>query len=272
MQRFSASPLEMLSAAWRQRRLIYVLSKREVSGRYRGSYLGLGWSLLNPAFMLAVYTFVFSVVFNAKWGVQEHSKAEFALILFTGLIVFGVFSECITRAPALVLANTSYVKKVVFPLEVLVIVMMASALFNLLVSLLVWMVFYVVCFGLPHATSLLLPLILLPLLLLTLGFSWLLASMGVFMRDVGQVVGVLVTALLFMSPIFYPLAAIPERYRYLIELNPMTQVIEQAREVLLWGTLPAFGPWASSMVLGLMCAGLGFAWFQKTRKGFADVL
>lgn len=262
----------MLSVAWGQRRLISALSKREVSSRYRGSYLGIGWSLLNPAFMLAVYTFVFSVVFNARWGMQEHSKAEFALILFTGLIVFGVFSECITRAPGLILANTSYVKKVVFPLEVLVIVVMASALFNLLVSLLVWMAFYALFFGLPPVTSLLLPLVLLPLLFLTLGLSWLLASLGVFMRDVGQVVGVMVTALLFMSPIFYPLAAIPERYRYLIELNPMTQVIEQAREVLLWGRLPAFGPWAVSMALGLVCAWLGFVWFQKTRKGFADVL
>ncbi|WP_422631721.1 ABC transporter permease [Pseudomonas farsensis] len=272
MQKISASPMAMFSVLWQHRKLIHALSKREVASRYRGSYLGICWAVLTPAFMLAVYTFVFSVVFNAKWGDSGHSKTEFALILFTGLVVFSVFSECISRAPGLVVANASYVKKVIFPLEILALVTLVGALFNLLVSLLVWMLFYLVCFGLPPLTGLLLPLVLLPLVLFVLGLSWLLASLGVFLRDVGQMVGVLVTALMFMSPIFYPLSAIPEDYRYLLELNPLTHVIEQARAVLLWGQLPAFGNWALSLGAGFICAWGGFAWFQKTRKGFADVL
>ncbi|QWA29944.1 ABC transporter permease [Pseudomonas sp. RC3H12] len=273
MQRFSASPMAMLGDIWRNKGLVYALAKREVIGRYRGSYLGMLWSLFNPIFMLAVYTFVFSIVFKARWGTSgSGSQTEFALILFTGMIVFGFFSECISRAPSLVVSNANYVKKVVFPLEVLPVVTLAGAFFHLVISLVVWLVFYIVSFGLPHATSLLFPLVLLPLIFFVLGLAWFLASLGVFLRDVGQIVGILITALMFLSPIFYPIAAIPERYRYLINLNPLTHFIEQTRDVLVWGTVPEVGYWLVSLLASLAFAWLGFAWFQKTRKGFADVV
>ncbi|HDS0940197.1 ABC transporter permease [Pseudomonas plecoglossicida] len=273
MQNHSTSPKEMFSGIWQNRGLILNLTKREVIGRYRGSYLGILWSLFNPIFMLAVYTFVFSIVFNARWGTSgSGSKTEFALVLFTGMIVFSLFSECIIKAPSLITSNSNYVKKVVFPLEILPAVALTSALFHLMVSFLVWLAFYISFFGTPKITSLLLPLVLLPLMFFTLGLSWLLASLGTFLRDVGQVVGIFTTALMFLSPIFYPISAIPEQYRYLINLNPLTHVIEHARDVLVWGTTPEPITWFIALCGSIASAWIGFAWFQKTRKGFADVV
>jgi lipopolysaccharide transport system permease protein len=262
----------MLSSPWRHRSLLVAMIQREVAGRYRGSVMGMLWSFLNPAFMLLVYTFVFSVVFKARWGVGDGSRTEFALVVFAGLLVFNLFSECVTRAPTLIVANPGYVKKMVFPLEILPWVSLGTALFHAFVSLLVWLAFYIVLFGMPHATLLLLPVVLLPLAFFTLGVSWLLASLGVYLRDVGQVVGVLTSALMFVSAIFYPVSALPASYRNILYLNPLTPVIEQARAVLFWGSLPNPTAWAGGLLLAIAVAWLGFTWFQKTRPGFADVL
>jgi homopolymeric O-antigen transport system permease protein len=272
MQQFSISPREMAASLWRNRGLAMALTKREVIGRYRGSFMGILWSFFNPVFMLAVYTFVFSVVFKARWGGGSDSKTEFALILFAGMIVFNLFSECINRASGLILSNVNYVKKVVFPLEILPTVALGAALFHLLVSVLVWLIFYVFFFGVPHLTVLLLPIILLPLFLFTLGLSWLLASLGVYLRDVGQIVGVITTALMFLSPLFYPVSALPEQYQTLLLINPLTPVIEQMRQALVWGNVPEMKFWVLSLIASAAIAWLGFAWFQMTRKGFADVL
>jgi lipopolysaccharide transport system permease protein len=272
MQNFSIAPREMAASLWRNRGLIQVLVKREVIGRYKGSYLGILWSLFNPVFMLLVYTFVFSVVFKARWAGGSDSRTEFALILFAGLLVFNLFSECVTRAPSLVLSNVNYVKKVVFPLEVLPVVSLGAALFHTAVSIAVWMIAYLILFGIPQPSALLLPAILLPLVLLILGLSWLLASLGVFLRDVAQFIGLLVTVLMFLSPIFYPVSALPPDFQQLFLLNPMTPVIEQVRNALIWNKPPAWGFYAVYLTACAFVAWLGFAWFQKTRKGFADVL
>jgi lipopolysaccharide transport system permease protein len=272
MQKFSLSPKELTASLWRNRSLIRAMVKREVLGRYRGSILGVLWSFFNPVFMLTVYTFVFSVVFRARWSTDSDSKTEFALVLFAGLIVFNLFSEAINRAPGLVLSNVNYVKKVVFPLEVLPWISLGSALFHFAVSLSVWLIGYIVLFGAPHLTIIYLPLILLPLILLTLGLSWLLASLGVFLRDVTQLIGITTSVLMFLSPIFYPVSALPEQYQSLIFMNPLTIVIEQVRAVLFWGKAPEFGILAVHFVITAIIAWLGFIWFQKTRKGFADVL
>lgn len=269
---FSISPQEMAASLRRNRGLVAALTKREVIGRYRGSFMGILWSFFNPVLMLVVYTFVFSVVFNARWSGGSESRVEFALVLFAGMIVFNFFSECVNRAPGLILANANYVKKVVFPLEILPFVSLGAAMFHLLISLAVWLLFYLIFFGTPHLTILLFPLVALPLTLFTLGASWILASLGVYLRDVGQVVGVLTTALLFLSPIFYPITALPAEYRNLLHLNPLTPIIEQTRQVLVWGKLPDFGFWTVATIVGGVIAWLGFAWFQRTRKGFADVL
>lgn len=272
MRDFSAAPIEMVASLWRNRSLIHASSKREVLGRYRGSALGLLWSFLIPLLMLAVYTFVFSVVFKARWSSGSESKSEFALILFAGLMVFNLFSECINRAPGLILSNANYVKKVVFPLEILPFVCLLSATYHMLISLGVWLVAYSILTGMPHATVLLLPLIILPFMLLILGLSWALASLGVFLRDVAQLIGIVVTTLMFLTPIFYPASALPENYRYIFYLNPLTPVIETTRNILFWGKIPDFPVVALCWLVMGFVAWLGFAWFQKTRKGFADVL
>jgi lipopolysaccharide transport system permease protein len=272
MSDFSSSPREMLACLWRNRSLIKASVQREVLGRYRGSMVGLLWSFLNPLFMLAIYTFVFSVVFKARWGTGSDSKTEFALVLFAGLIILNLFSECITRAPSMIISNVNYVKKVVFPLEILPFVALLSAMFHGLVSLAVWLLAYLILFGLPHLTVLYLPLVLVPLFMFIMGLSWALSSLGVFLRDIAQFIGVITTVLAFLSPVFYPASALPEEYRHLLYLNPLTPVIEQTRDVLFWGKPPEVTVLGISCIASIFIAWLGFSWFQKTRKGFADVL
>lgn len=262
----------MLGSFWRNRRLVRTLIQREVLGRYRGSIMGVLWSFITPILMLTVYTFVFSVVFKARWNTDSTSMTEFGMVLFAGLIMFNIFAECIGRAPGLILGNANYVKKVVFPLEILPWVSLGSALFHAIISLIVWLVAYLILFGIPHLTVLLLPIIVLPLVLLIMGISWSLASLGVYLRDVTQFVSIITTVIMFMSPIFYPASALPKEYRVLLLANPLTPVVEGARDVLFWGSVPDLALFSTYVLGSAVFAWLGFAWFQKTRKGFADVL
>jgi lipopolysaccharide transport system permease protein len=272
MHEFSVTPWAMVASLWRHRQLISASVKRDILGRYRGSFLGTLWSFFNPLFMLAVYTFVFSVVFKARWGASGESKTEFALVLFAGLIVFNMFSECVSRAPTLILSNSNYVTKVVFPLEILPFIAVLAAIYHALVSFMVWIVAYVIFFGAPHLTIFLVPLIVWPFCLFILGVSWVLASLGVFLRDITQFIGIFITFLMFLSPLFYPASALPEDYRAILSLNPLSVVIEMTRDVLYWGILPNFSLLIAFSVMSGMIAWLGFVWFQKTRRGFADVL
>lgn len=257
----------------RYRQLIWQMTCREVAGRYKGSFFGLAWSLFNPLLMLVVYTFVFSVVFKSHWeNVGSEDHFSFALILFTGLIVFNIFAECIGRAPSLINSNVNYVKKVVFPLEILPIVSMLAALFHAAVSLVVLVAAFCILRGVPPVTILLLPVVILPLLVATLGLSWILASLGVFVRDVSQTVGILISILMFMSPIFYPLSALPPYFQKIVLANPLAGIIEQARRVVIWGYLPNWEFLAVNMIEAIVLAVFGFWWFKITRKGFADVL
>ena len=247
MQNFSTTPRSMANSFWQNRGLIFSLVRRDVVGRYRGSVLGILWSFFNPVFMLAVYTFVFSVVFQARWDTGSGSRSEFALVLFAGLMLFNLFSECIARAPSLILQNSSYVKKVVFPLEILPMVSLGSALFHFAISLGVWFIFYAFIFGMPHLTALIFPIVLAPFILLIMGFSWFLASLGVYLRDVTQIIGIITTALMFLTPIFYPLSAIPEAYRIFVYLNPLTFIVEQGRDLLFFGHAPSWQGLLSSL-------------------------
>lgn len=268
------SPNALVRSLWRNRQLIGQMTRREVAGRYRGSVLGLAWSFFNPLFMLAVYTFVFSEIFKARWGDAggADSRTQFAVVLFVGLIVLNLFGEVVNRAPSLVLGNANYVKKVVFPLEILPVVALGTALFHTLVSLAVLGIAFFVFNGYLHWTAVFTPLVLLPLVILTTGLAWMLASLGVFLRDVGQTIGILTTVLMFLSPVFYPVTAVPERFRAFIMVNPLTFIIEQAREVLVWGHLPNWQGLTLYSAAACAVAWVGYAWFQKTRKGFADVL
>jgi lipopolysaccharide transport system permease protein len=272
MRDFPTTPIEMIASLWRNRELIGASVKREVLGRYRGSFLGLLWSFLNPLFMLTVYTFVFSVIFKARWGSGDESKSQFALVLFSGLLVFNIFSECVTRAPTLVLNNPNYVKKVVFPLEILPFIALLSALYHAMVSLAVWLLAHLVLIGAPPATIFLLPLIIAPFALLIMGLSWMLASLGVFLRDISQFIAVLVTASMFLSPVFYPANSLPDRYQELLYLNPLTTVIEVTRKLMYLNELPEFSMILLYWAVGMTVAWSGFACFQKIRKGFADVI
>lgn len=279
MNPHAAQPTSLQALArslWKHRQLIGQMTKREVVGRYKGSFLGLGWSFLNPLLMLCVYTFVFSVVFKSRWGIApaggEESKAMFAIVLFVGMIVYGLFSEILNRSPGLILGNVNYVKKVVFPLEILPVVAASAALFHAMVSLLVWLLAYVVFIDIPHWSALLLPLIILPQLVLALGLSWFLASIGVFLRDAAQTITIITTIMMFLAPVFYPVKNLPESFQPLIMANPMTFIIEQARAVLIFGQLPDFLGLLHYMAIALIVMWAGFAWFQKTRKGFSDVL
>jgi homopolymeric O-antigen transport system permease protein len=269
----SPTPAAMFASLWRNRQLIWQMTRREVVGRYRGSVLGLAWSFFNPVLMLIVYTFVFSVVFKARWNVSgDESKTDFAIILFTGMIVFNLFAEIVNRAPGLIIYNVNYVKKVVFPLEILSWVALGSVLFHSLVSLFVLLLTqFILNHSLPW-TIVFFPLVLLPLILASLGAAWFLAAIGVFVRDVGQITGVITTILMFLSAVFYPLSALPERYQNLLKLNPLVLIITESRNVLIYGSLPDWSWLGLDLLMGLAIAFAGFWWFQKTRKGFADVL
>lgn len=268
----SASPFALLKSLIANRELVQSMVKREIVGRYRGSVMGLMWSFFNPVLMLSVYTFVFSVVFKARWQGGSDSKTEFALIVFAGLMMFNLFAESINRSPTLILGNVSYVKKVVFPLELLAIISFCSTVFHFLVSLLVWLIFYCVFFGIPPLTICWLPIILIPLALNTLGLSWFLASLGVYVRDVAQFVSVLLTVLMFLSPIFYPISSLPEQYHWFMNINPLTFVVEQARGAMIFGHSMNVTDWLIQTAFSSLIACLGLYWFQKTRRGFADVI
>lgn len=269
----SPTPAAMFRSLWRNRQLIWQMTRREIVGRYRGSIIGLAWSFINPLLMLAVYTFVFSVVFKARWGTgQNESRADFAIILFTGLIVYGLFSEVVNRAPRQIIANPNYVKKVVFPLEILPWVSLGSVLFHSLVSLVVLLIAQLIINHTLPWTVMLFPLVLLPLIFASLGTAWFLASLGVYIRDIGQITAVFTTVLMFLSAIFYPLSALPEGYQAWLRLNPLVVIIAESRKVLIFGLMPDWIWLGFALLMGLGIAFAGFWWFQKTRKGFADVI
>lgn len=248
------------------------MARREVVGRYRGSVLGLLWSFFNPLLLLTVYTFVFSVIFKARWNTGSDSKTEFAVVLFVGMIMFQVFSEAVNRAPSLIISNANYVKKVVFPLEVLPVVALLVALFHAGISFCV-LVLAMVVLGFPvHATILYFPLIVLPFILFTLGVCWFLASLGVFIQDIGQSIGLVTTVLMFLTPVFYPVSSLPAHYQRIVGMNPLAFVIEQSRNVVIFGTVPSWTGVLLMMAVSIGVAALGYQWFNRTRKGFADVL
>lgn len=252
--------------------LVWELVKREFFGRYKGSIIGMAWSLLHPLLMLTVYTLVFSVAFKARWGAGDESKVTFALALFSGMIVYNLFVECLNRAPTLISSKPNYVKKVIFPLEIFPWVILLSALLHFLVSLGILLIFCIAAGISLNATVLFIPLIILPVILIALGLTWLLASLGVYLRDISQSIGIISTVLLFLSPVFYKTSSFPEKYQIFFALNPVALPIEQLRGVLLFGQPVDWMSWAVSLVVGCIIVYLGFWWFQKSRKGFADVI
>jgi lipopolysaccharide transport system permease protein len=263
-----------ITSLWSNSRLLRDLTWREISGRYRGSWLGISWSVLQPLLMLAVYTFVFSVVFGAKWSASAvpAGKFDFALFVFVGVLLHAILGEAITRSSTLVVGNANYVKKVIFPLEILPVTVIGAAAFHAVIAIAILLAGVVLLGGGLHWTVLWLPLLVLPLLVLSLGVAWGLAALGVFLRDTAQVTGVLASVLMFMAPVFYPVSALPVEMRGWLYLNPLTFVIEQARAVIFAGQAPDLPMLALFSGISLLVAQGGYWFFQKSRNGFADVL
>lgn len=259
--------------AWlRHRSLTIELARRDVLGRYRGASFGLLWSLISPFFMLVVYTLAFGYILRARWPGTSGNTADFAMLLFMGLIVHGFFAECLSRAPNVIVGNANLVKKIVFPLDVLPWTVVLSAMFHAIANSFVFVLLNLILRGEIHATVVLWPLVMLPLAFLALGVVWLLSSLSVFLRDIGQITGVLATALLFLSSAIVPVETLPETYQVVFRLNPLTFIIDQARQVAFWGQMPDWKGLGIYALGALFFAYVGFAVFQKTRRGFADVL
>lgn len=247
---------------------------RAIQERYRGSVLGAAWSFLTPIMMLLVYTFIFSTVFQTRWPgtIGDGNKLQFAILLFSGLSLYGFMSEVLLQSSNIIINHTSYVKKVVFPVIVLPIMVTMSALFNLAVSLIILIIFQVLSEHFVHLTTLYLPIIILPLVLCLLGLSWFISSLGIYLRDINQVITPIVTALLFLGPILYPMSALPEVAQKYMYLNPLSFPVEQVRDIVIWGKNPN---WSGLIIYSLLSALIfiaGNMWFNKTKNGFADVL
>jgi len=261
----------MLRTLLRHRSLVLELARREFSSRYQGSFGGLAWSFAQPLFLLAVYTVAFGVVLQARWGFTG-GTADYALMLFAGLIVFNAFSECLIKAPTLVTANPSFVKKIVFPLEVLPWVMTLTALVHALIGIGAWFVGYTILHGIPQPAAALFPVVLLCFAPLLLGIGWLLAAVGVLVRDIGQFTTMASHALLFLTPIFYSIDAVPPVLQNLLLANPLTFVVEQLRLVLFFGQPPELSAIAVYFLVSALFAWLSLLVFRRLRPGFADQL
>lgn len=261
-----------ITGLYTHRSLLRSLVVRDLQTKYRGTVLGFLWAIIYPLTMLAVYAFVFGVIFKARWGAGQGQMSDFVLMMYCGLIVFGIFSETVSRAPSTVVSKPSYVKKVVFPLELLPTVDLVSAAFNALIGLGLLGLFLLAKQQYIPWTTILLPVVLAPLLLVTVGLAWLLAAIGVFFRDIGQIIGVAMSVMMFMSPVFYPVSSVPAFAQKLLYLNPLTYPIEAVRQVLILGAIPDWQHWLAYSGAATLMAVVGLWVFQRARPAFADVV
>ncbi len=260
-----------VSSIWKHRELIRQLIRREIDLRYSGSFLGIVWSFINPLAMLLVYAFVFGSVFGARWG-GGAANEDYTVLLFTGMLFHGLFAECLGKATTLIVSNSNYVKKVIFPLEILVWTTIGAALFHFMTGLIVLSGIQIFLNGEIKWTIVFLPLIVFPFVIFLAGLSWTVAALGVYFRDVSQMINMVISVMMFLSPVFYSVESVPERYRQYMLANPLTLVIEQARAVLVYGAFPDWGAVAIIYCIGVVTGVCGLWFFNKTRKGFGDVL
>lgn len=273
MTGMDSSLVALVLTPWKYRGLLWELAKRDFIGRYKGSSLGIIWSLINPLLLLVIYAFVFGVIFKSRWGHGvENGKGVFAIVLFSGMIIHGFFAECLIRSPGLIVAYPNYVTKVVFPLEILSWMSLISAVFHMLVSFFVLLLFCGISGTPVYWGTLLMPIILLPLFLMMLGFSWFFSAIGVYFRDLSQFVGMISTVTLFLAPVFYSADTLPAPYREWLIWNPITLPIVELREAMLWNKSLAWDSWGVSLIISLLICQTGFWWFQKTRRGFSDAI
>ena len=268
-----ANPFAAARHLYQQRHLVWRFAVRDVQTRYKGSFLGVLWSFIMPLLLLAVYTFVFGVVFRARWEpTGDEGTLHFAIALFAGLIVFHIFSECVTKATTVITSHPGYVKRVVFPLEALPLSLVVASLINAAISFLILVCGLLVVRQAVPLTIIYLPLVLLPLVFLTLGCSWFLASLGVFIRDATPMVSVAVMILMFLSAVFYPAAALPENLRWMVEANPIALVVDATRATLVFGGRPSGRTFLALTGFSLLVMQGGYLWFMRTKRWFADVI
>lgn len=254
-------------------RLIRQLAWRDFSGRYKGSVFGIVWPLVTPACMLIVYTFLFGILFRPAWAQgRSFSNLDLAISIFCGMTVFSIFGETITRASNLIMENPNYVKRVLFPLEALPVSSLCCNLMNASINLAVLGLAQLILNQSISKTIFLFPIILAPLLFFTLGIAYIVSSLGVFFRDLGQFVNLLITILFLLSGVFFPVSAFPEKYQLFLNLNPLSILLEESRNILLWGRVPDWTSLLFPTVMSIIVMQLGYSWFLLTKKGFADVI
>tara|TARA_B100001093_G_scaffold519045_1_gene606170 strand:- start:1325 stop:2110 length:786 start_codon:yes stop_codon:yes gene_type:complete len=261
-----------MSTFIKNRDLISILLTREVAYKFKGSFLGVLWMVLTPIILIVIFTFIFGEVFEIKWMDIPESKEYFALILFSGLMVFNFFAESITKAPLLFISNSNYIKKILFPLEILPIVSVLSSSVQLIISFIVWIIFYLMIVGIPSINVLLLPIITLPFVFILFGLTFLFSTIGVFIRDTNNIISLITTLLLFLSPIFYPISVIPEKYQLYIYLNPVAYQIELTRNLMMWGNTPNLASFLIYFTLAYLFYLLTIKFFKKNKDRFIDVL
>ena len=262
----------MIKNFWIQRSLLIQLWKRDFAVRYKNGILQTVWAFLNPLLMLALYSFVFVFVFKLRWQTGADTQANFVIMLFSGIVTHGVLAEFLGRAPTLISSHTIYVKKVVFPLEFLPLLPLFGSLINFLVGMILVVILLLYSEGSIPPTVVLLPFVLIPYVLMILGISYFLSAIGVFLRDLNQLTGLLSTVTLFASPVLFPLEIMPAAFRPYLYFNPITVILEQLRKVSILGTMPDWTALGIYTVIACIVFALGLSWFQSARKGFADVL
>jgi lipopolysaccharide transport system permease protein len=266
------SPVTVARTMYRHRRLIGQFAWRDVVAKYKGSYLGLLWSLVVPLMMLAIYGFFFGVIMTPKYGSASPTGVQFALWLFCGLVAFNIFSEVVGRAPVLVVGYPAYVKKVVFPLEILPIAALGTALANAAFWLVILVAGWAIAEHTVSATIWMLPIAVIPLCFISLGLAWFIASLGVFIRDLSQAMGLVIQILIFLSGVFFAISALPPMMQKVLLLNPLVTILDNFRRVAIWGEPLHWRSWGIATVCGLVLMQLGYAWFMRTKKAFADVI
>lgn len=246
---------------------------REIVQKYRGSYLGILWNFILPLVMLAVYSFIFGVIFKARWDQQvTDSKAEFALILFVGITLYNVFSETVGASPTLIITNVNYVKKVIYPLEILSMTSIGNSLVQLLFNLVIILLGKAIIIRHFDFMILFFPLVLLPLLLLVLGISWILSGIGVFIRDMRQAATIIILIFGYITPVFYPISSVPESFRWVMYLNPMTAIVNNARRVLIYGEFPDWLSLLITFFISYLIMLIGLMFFRKVKSNFSDAI
>ncbi|MEX2607380.1 MAG: ABC transporter permease [Kiritimatiellia bacterium] len=266
------STLGFVYSFYQLRHLWATLTHREILSRYRGSMLGILWSLITPLILIATYTLVFVFFFKNTWSQDHTQPGYFVIMLFCGLIPFNLFSEVISRSPSIILSFPNYVKRIAFPVHLLPAVLIGSSLFHMIMALFILFpgIFYLT--GRIPPTAAYLPLIWVPFVIFTLSLSLALAAVGVFIRDLNHGVGLVLNILFFLSPIIYPATLVPERWRLLLWLNPIACAVIQIRETCVVGQPLDWVIWSGQMIGSILFLILVAAWYHRISRRFADVM